>query len=83
MSYEYAKLTEERDPASEFYSDDDDTQSLETQMRTQYQTVHTTTLPPNLIPYDLAVSPDYPVPQSEQPVIHRSPNDYDDLLNSI
>src|SRR5690606_9599133 len=29
MSYEFAKLTEETDPASEFYSDDDDTQSLE------------------------------------------------------
>lgn len=80
MSYEYAKLTEENDPASQFYSDDDDTQSLENQMRTQYTTVQTT-LPPNLIPYDLAVSPDYPAPSMK---VEPPKNvDYDDLLNSI
>jgi replicative DNA helicase len=52
MSYEFAKLIEETDPASEFYSDDDDTQSLENQMRNQYHSAQTTqtTLPPNLIP---------------------------------
>jgi replicative DNA helicase len=85
MSYEYAKLTEENDPASEYYSDDDDTQSLENQMRTQYNTVHTTTLPPNLIPYELAVSPDYisNKQQQEPAPIVRTPVDYDDLLNSI
>jgi replicative DNA helicase len=75
MSYEFAKLTEENDPASEFYSDDDDTQSLENQMRTQYNTVHTTTLPPNLITMEEALS--RPAPQ------YKSPSDYDDLLNSI
>jgi hypothetical protein len=85
MSYEYAKLTEENDPASEYYSDDDDTQSLENQMRTQYNTVHTTTLPQNLIPYDLAVSPDYlSNKQSQEPApVVKTPVDYDDLLNSI
>jgi len=84
MSYEFAKLTEETDPASEFYSDDDDTQSLENQMRTQYQTVHTTTLPANLIPYELAIDPNYQPKHSDpQQVVHRSASDYDDLLNSI
>ena len=86
MSYEFAKLTEETDPASEFYSDDDDTQSLETQMRTQYQTVHTTTLPPNLTPLEVATSPGY-IPKAQKaqlaPIVHRSAEDYDDLLNSI
>ena len=79
MSYEFAKLTEEYDPASEFYSDDDDTQSLENQMRTQYQTAHTniTTLPQNLIPMDVALA--MPVPIQT----HRTSADYDDLLNSI
>jgi replicative DNA helicase len=79
MSYEFAKLTEEYDPASEFYSDDDDTQSLENQMRTQYQTAHTntTTLPQNLIPMDVALA--MPVPVQA----HRTSADYDDLLNSI
>lgn len=80
MSYEFAKLTEEYDPASEFYSDDDDTQSLENQMRTQYNTVHTTTMPPNLIPYELAISPDYPAPVANP---GKSSAEYDDLLNSI
>lgn len=83
MSYEFAKLIEETDPASEFYSDDDDTQSLETQMRNQYQMVHTTTQQSNLIPYDLEVRSDYPAPKQEQRVVHRSSSDYDDLLNSI
>jgi replicative DNA helicase len=79
MSYEFAKLTEEYDPASEFYSDDDDTQSLENQMRTQYQIAHTntTTLPPNLIPMDVALA--MPVP----PAAHKTSAEYDDLLNSI
>ena len=75
MSYEFAKLTEETDPASEFYSDDDDTQSLENQMRSQYHTVQTTTLPPNLITMEEAMS--RPAPQ------FKSASDYDDLLNSI
>jgi replicative DNA helicase len=75
MSYEFAKLTEETDPASEFYSDDDDTQSLENQMRSQYHTIQTTTLPPNLITMEEAMS--RPAPQ------FKSASDYDDLLNSI
>lgn len=75
MTYEFAKLTEETDPASEFYSDDDDTLSLENQMRTQYQTVHTTTLPPRLIPMEEALNKEViPVRQSVN---------YDDILNSI
>lgn len=41
LNYEYARMIEETDPASEYYSDDDDTQSLENQMRTQYQTIST------------------------------------------
>ena len=81
MSYEFAKLVEETDPASEFYSDDDDTLSLENQMRNQYQTAATTTLPPNLIPYDLAISPDYQ-PKQATPEPPKSSN-YDDILNMI
>ena len=56
MDYDYARLVEETDPASQFYSDDDDTMSLENEMRNQYQQSHhqaqgdqlvnTTTLPP-------------------------------------
>lgn len=75
MSYEFAKLTEETDPASEFYSDDDDTQSLENQMRTQYHTVQTTTLPPNLIPLEEAMNRPAPT--------FKTSRDYDDLLKSI
>jgi replicative DNA helicase len=77
MNYEFAKLSEERDPASEFYSDDDDTQSLENQMRNQYNTVQTTTLPPNLIPFDVAIAQGGPKPKQQ------APPDYDDLLSSI
>ena len=75
MSYEFAKLTEETDPASQFYSDDDDTQSLENQMRSQYQTAHTTTLPANLIP----------MAEAEKRIERKKPDptDYDDILNSI
>ena len=80
MSYEFAKLIEETDPASEFYSDDDDTQSLENQMRNQYQTAATTTLPPNLIPYDVAIQPDYPVKDAVAP---KPSTNYDYILNMI
>ena len=73
MSYEYAKLTEETDPASEYYSDDDDTQVLENQMRAQYQTVNTTTLPPNLISMEEAYA---------RPSITSSTN-HDDILDLI
>ena len=37
MDYDYARLVEETDPASQYYSDDDDTGSLENEMRNQYQ----------------------------------------------
>jgi len=74
MSYEYAKLTEETDPASEYYSDDDDTQVLENQMRTQYQTVNTTTLPPNLISMDEAIA---------RPAPNYSSTNHDDILDLI
>jgi replicative DNA helicase len=74
MSYEFAKLTEENDPASEFYSDDDDTKSLESQMRTQYQTVYTTTLPPNLIPMAEALAKTHTMNTS---------SNYDDILADI
>lgn len=75
MSYEYAKLTEETDPASEFYSDDDDTLSLENQMRTQYDTVQTTTIRQNLIPLDEAIAK--PVQK------FTSSEEYDRILNQI
>ena len=77
MSYEFSKLTEERDPASEFYSEDDDSQSLENQMRNQYSTVQTT-IPPNLIP--MAVAIEQGGPRNKEP---RTYVDYDDLLSSI
>jgi hypothetical protein len=76
MSYEFAKLTEETDPASQFYSDDDDTQSLENQMRSQYQSAHTTTLPARLITMD----------EAEKRIVTKKaddPVDYEDILNSI
>jgi len=79
MSYEYAKLIEETDPASEFYSDDDDTMSLENQMRSQYHTAQTTTLPPNLIPYDVAIKM-----ATEREAQAKPPgSSYDDILNMI
>lgn len=73
MSYEFAKLIEETDPASEFYSDDDDTQSLENQMRNQYHSAQTTqtTLPPNLIPMAEALA---------RPLTN---NSHDDILSLI
>jgi replicative DNA helicase len=80
MSYEFAKLVEETDPASEFYSDDDDTNSLETQMRNQYQTAQTTTLPPNLIPYDVAVQRSI---EMEAAAAKPRSSNYDDILNMI
>jgi len=80
MSYEFAKLIEETDPASEFYSDDDDTQSLETQMRNQYQTAQTTTLPPNLIPYAVAVQRSI---EMEAAAAAKPASSYDDILNMI
>ena len=49
LNYEFARMIEETDPASEFYSDDDDTLSLENQMRTQYSTTQTTVLPDDFI----------------------------------
>lgn len=87
MSYEYAKLTEETDPASQFYSDDDDTQSLETQMRTQYQTAHTTTLPQNLISMNEAISRAEQKNSIVETITTTIPpagyQNYDDLLDSI
>lgn len=74
MSYEFAKLIEETDPASEFYSDDDDTQSLENQMRNQYQTAQTT-LPPNFVPY----TPSAPPPTTNL----AKTSSYDDILSMI
>ena len=73
MSYEFAKLIEETDPASEFYSDDDDTQSLENQMRNQYHSAQTTqtTLPPNLIPMAEALARPF------------NTNSHDDILSLI
>lgn len=73
MSYEFAKLIEETDPASEFYSDDDDTQSLENQMRNQYHSAQTTqtTLPPNLIPIAEALARPF------------NTNSHDDILSLI
>jgi hypothetical protein len=70
MDYDYARLVEETDPASQYYSDDDDTISLENEMRNQYQShssqngiqpITATTLPP--------------VPAGVSP--------HDDILNSI
>ena len=40
MDYDYSRLTEESDIASQFYSDDEDTQNLENQMRKQYNNVN-------------------------------------------
>ena len=73
MSYEFAKLIEETDPASEFYSDDDETQSLENQMRNQYHSAQTTqtTLPPNLIPMAEALARPF------------NTNSHDDILSLI
>ena len=73
MSYEFAKLIEETDPSSEFYSDDDDTQSLENQMRNQYHSAQTTqtTLPPNLIPMAEALARPF------------NTNSHDDILSLI
>jgi replicative DNA helicase len=73
MSYEFAKLIEETDPASEFYSDDDDTQNLENQMRSQYQTAQTT-LPPNFVPY---------VPSGGEFEHKPKSTNYDDILSMI
>ena len=42
MDYDYSRLTEESDIASQFYSDDEDTQNLENQMRKQYNNVNNT-----------------------------------------
>jgi replicative DNA helicase len=74
MDYDFARLVEETDPASQYYSDDDDTMSLENEMRNQYhssqhipqktdQLINMTTLPP------------------ETKVTSVSP--HDDILNSI
>jgi hypothetical protein len=76
LNYEYAKMIEETDPASEFYSDDDDTQSLENQMRNQYQTVQTTEPPSIDFPSDLPQQPP-PIKPNKQFESH------DDILDSI
>jgi replicative DNA helicase len=73
LNYEYAKLIEETDPASEFYSDDDDTLSLENQMRTQYTTAQTTELPS----MGLDETPSQIIKPNKQFESH------DDILNSI
>lgn len=83
MDYEYSKLTEETDPASEYYSDDDDTQSLEEQMRNQYQTAQTTKPPLPDADYDILPLPP-PVRPPSQPtkddIAHKS---HDDILSEI
>jgi KaiC/GvpD/RAD55 family RecA-like ATPase len=76
LNYEYAKMIEETDPASEFYSDDDDTQSLENQMRNQYHTVQTTE-PPNI---DFSSD----LPQLPPPIKpNKQLESHDDILDSI
>jgi len=79
LDYEYSKLIEETDPASEYYSDDDDTQSLENQMRSQYTTVQTTEIPS----FEL----DDEIPQQEPPTkpssFSKPTQSHDDILNSI
>ncbi len=73
MDYDFARLIEETDPASEFYSDDDDTLSLENQMRDQYHnTVQTTELPTFV---------DAPKPAALTP--NHKFDSHDDILNSI
>lgn len=76
MNYEFARLVEESDPASEFYSDDDDTVSLENQMRDQYHTVQTTVLP-TFVEDDLPVQ----IPSAIKPNVKF--DTHDDILNSI
>lgn len=98
MSYEYSKLTEETDPASQFYSDDDDTISLESQMRAQYENVMTPSQPvyrpePVHTPA-LAGRPLIPMEEAiarfeernSKPAVQPQPivqASYDDILNSI
>jgi predicted GH43/DUF377 family glycosyl hydrolase len=39
MFYDFSRLVEETDPASEYYSDDDDISSIEDDLRQQYANV--------------------------------------------
>ena len=39
MNYDFSRLVEETDPASEYYSDDDDISSIEDDLRLQYANV--------------------------------------------
>lgn len=78
LDYEYSKLIEETDPSSEYYSDDDDTQSLEEQMRSQYQTAQTTDVP------SLGLDLDVDLPQQLPPEKPKmSKKSHDDILSEI
>jgi KaiC/GvpD/RAD55 family RecA-like ATPase len=89
LDYEYSKLIEETDPASEYYSDDDDTQSLEEQMRSQYQTAQTTDVPS----LGLNLDEDFqqPQPSIDEDFLQQPPPEkprgpkksHDDILNEI
>lgn len=82
LDYDYSKLIEETDPTSEYYSDDDDTLSLEDQMRTQYTTAQTTLAP--LIELDeLILKNRIEIPEEipKGQVSHRK--SHDDILNEI
>jgi len=51
MYYDFSRLVEETDPASEYYSDDDDISSIEDDLRQQYANVQTKpqlTIAPNI-----------------------------------
>lgn len=84
LDYEYSKLIEETDPASEYYSDDDDTQSLEEQMRSQYQTAQTTEIPSLGLDLDTV-----PIEAAADEVLEHIPiknaqkRSHDDILNEI
>jgi replicative DNA helicase len=78
LNYEFAKMIEETDPASEFYSDDDDTQSLENQMRNQYQTAQVT----ESSTIDFSDLSDHP--QQPPPILPNTKfSSHDDILDSI
>jgi len=70
MDYDYARLVEETDPASQYYSDDDDTISLENEMRNQYQS-HS------------SQNGMQPVTVTTLPPVTSTVSSHDDILNSI
>lgn len=84
MNYDFARLAEEVDPASEYYSDDDDTQSLETQMSVQYKNIQTqttdiTTILETSTPSEILPNENFDKPNTS----YRTSTDYDDILNSL